>query len=97
MRRMKSRSTDNVDWDIDTEFEGRVVDRGEAEINKKPRTYLTIDTGLRLIRIFESKALEDLFKHAEPGDMCRIVHHGLKQISDGKTFRRFEHQLWEGE
>ena len=90
----KVRSVDSADWDRDPELEGTIKEFGSLAVDDKERPFMVIDTGMRKVRVFDSKALEEAFEKGEPGDHIRLEYRGKVKVQGGKTFKRFNVQVW---
>lgn len=94
VRKYKVRSLDTVDFNKTPELVGVIKEYGVVDVKGDERSFMTIDTGQRLVRVFHSTALNDAFELGEQGDHVRLVFHGKVSIQGGHTFNRFEVQVW---
>ena len=89
-QKFKHRSIRNANWDTMPLVEGILVDRGTHKDDKRDAPYIVIDTTVSLVRIYESKDLEDVFKHVKPGDHVRVEFLESVNLPGGKRFTRFD-------
>jgi len=94
-RKYKLRSEDVHNWDHLPVVEGQVASKGSQKIGKDDRAYLLIDTGTFVARVYESTALEELFKVVEVGDCVYLESLGTFATKQaGRMFRRFKFRVW---
>lgn len=97
VRKFKVRSLDTHDFNVEPDIEGTIVELGVLDVKGDDRTFMVIDTGQRLRRVFHSTGLNEAFELGTPGDHIAIEFHGKVTITGGHTFNRFQVQVWEEE
>jgi len=81
-------------------LKGRVEERGSLVVDKKDRPFITVQAEDGFWRLYESKALEDVFNLAQVRDWVEIEFLGKVALVGGRTFNRFRtavYQLDSGE
>ncbi len=96
-RQYKLRTISSHDFERDPVLEGRIVDMQPILVGDKSRQSIVIDTGDAMSRVFESKALEEIWGLGECGDMVKISFGGKKPLPEGRSFARFSVLLWSDE
>lgn len=96
-QKFKHRSTRNANWDTMPLVEGVMTERGTHKDDKRDAPFIVVDTTVSLVRIYESKDLEDLFKVVKPGDRVRIEFLESVNLPGGKRFTRFDTSCWTGD
>lgn len=93
----KTRSVRNADFDRWPIVKGRMVEKGVHKDDKRDAPFIVVDTGTSLVRIYESKDLEELFSVVEVGDGVRVEFLEMVALEGGRKFRRFDSSCWTGE
>lgn len=93
-RKYKIRNPTNHDFTSDPVLEGKIVQKAMMKVDGQDRVFLVIDNGSDLSQVYESKALEDVFKLGDVGDFCRLEYKGEKDLGGGRTFKRFSVAVW---
>ncbi len=96
-QQFKHRSIRNAKWGPMPLIEGIIHSTGEHLDDKRKAPYIVVDTTISLVRIYESKDLEELFSKAKVGDHVRIEFLELVQLPGGKRFNRFDSSIWIGD
>ncbi len=96
-QKFRTRSTRNAKWDTMPVVEGIMTEKGIHKDDERDAAFIVIDTGVSLVRIYESKDLEDVFKLAKPGDHVRIEWLESVTLPGGKRFTRFDSSVWTGD
>ena len=93
-RKYKFRSETAHNFDRYPTLEGQIVRFDHLKVGKEKRVYAVIDTGDATTMLFESLALQEVFKQGAVGDFVCVEFHGKKSLAGGKTFNKFSVQLW---
>lgn len=93
-KQYKLRTTSTHDFEREPTLEGRIVNMEPIQVGAKFRHSMVIDTGEAMARVFQSKALEEIWTKGELGDMVRLTYGGKKPLSEGRSFSRFSVLLW---
>lgn len=96
-RRYKLRTVSSHDFERDPVLEGRIVDMDPIDVEGSERKSIIVDTGDAMARVFESKALEEIWVVGDLGDMVKLTFGGKKPLPGGHTFSRFSVVLWSDE
>ena len=96
-QKFKTRSTRNANWDTMPLVEGVMVEKGSHKDDKRDAPFIVVDSGVSLIRIYESKDLEEVFGCVKVGDHVRIEFLETVQLPGGKRFTRFDSSVWTGD
>lgn len=96
-QKFKTRSTRNANWDTMPVVEGLMVERGVHKDEKRDAPFIVVDTTVSLVRIYESKDLEEVFGCVKPGDHVRIEFLESVTLPGGKRFTRFDSSVWTGD
>lgn len=75
-------------------LEGTLVQKAAVTVEGEERMFIVIDTGSFLSQVFESAGLADLFKNGDIKDHVRIQFEGKKDIGGGKSFNKFNVEVW---
>lgn len=93
-RKFKLRAPTTHDFTSEPVLVGKIVQKASMKVDGQDRIFLVIDTGSALAQVYESKALEDLFKIGDVGDDCSLEYKGEKDLGGGRTFKRFSVAVW---
>lgn len=93
-RKYKIRSATLHDFTSEPILEGRIVQKGSVNIDGDDRLFVDIDSPEGISKVYESKALEELFKLGAVGDVCKLVYRGEKDLGGGRSFKRFSVEVW---
>lgn len=93
-KRYKLRTVSSHDFERDPILEGRIVDMDPIDVEGSERRSIVVDSGDAMARVFESKALEEIWDLGELGDMVKLTFGGKKPLPGGHSFSRFSVVLW---
>ena len=96
-QKFKTRSTRNANWDTMPVVEGVMTEKGAHKDDKRDAPFIVVDSGVSLIRIYESKDLEEVFNLARVGDHVRVEFLESVNLAGGKRFTRFDSSVWTGD
>lgn len=93
-RKYKHRSEVDANFDKTPIVEGKVVEFRHLPEDQDKRRFVVLDTPDALVRVYETKGLEEAFNAAEIGDYMRIEFIEKVAIKGSKTFNRFNASVW---
>ncbi|MCP4901012.1 MAG: hypothetical protein GY906_28925 [bacterium] len=93
----KTRSIRTAKWDVMPVVRGKVVEKGEHVDDKRPAPFIVVDTGVSLVRVYQSKDLDELFSVVEVGDSASIEFLEMVALEKGRRFRSFDASCWTGD
>lgn len=93
-RTYKTRTAVDQDFKVEAVVEGVVSAIDHFMDGDQERRFLLIDTGSSLRRVYQSKALDDVFAQVVVGDGVRIEYKGEKALDGGKRFHIYDAALW---
>lgn|SRR5574341_289559 len=94
MKQYKHRSRVDADWERSRVVEGVLVGIEKLPASAGERRFMVLDTGESLIRVYESKDLEECFAASEPGDHVRIEFLDKIDLDGGRTLNKFNASVW---
>lgn len=91
----KHRSVRNVNWTVIPKVNGRIIERGEHDIDGEAREYVVLDDGAALFRVYRAADLTDAFKVAAIGDQMSVEFvESVTLKKSGRRLNRFVSAVW---
>jgi hypothetical protein len=93
-RKYKVRIPNTHDFESVPSITGIVVAFGEHDVKGERRAFVVLDSGESISRVYESKALEELFKSGDVGDHVKLTYSGEKDLGGGKSYKKISVEVW---
>lgn len=95
-RKFKTRSTRDAKWEDMPVVQGVVVEKGHFDDKGRQAPFIVIDTTVSLVRVYQSKDLDELFGLVKVGDSVRIEFLENVKLDKGRQFNRYDSSCWTG-